>query len=149
MKQIVKKAFCLKCQGCCRFSGKDSIWSPRLLNEEKNKKKLKLTFNKKQGSFVCSLLDIENNKCKIYSSCPFECKLYPFLINKKNNKAFLAVHLSCPFITQNLKTHNLKKYTHYLIKLFSSPKYKNILKNNPHIIQKYNDEALNIFELKI
>lgn len=150
LKQFVLSGFCLKCAGCCRFDQEDTIWSPRLLNKEKERlgKKIHLIPNPKQGNFLCSFLNIQNNKCKTYSFRPFECQLYPFLINRKEEDIFLAVDLKCPFVKKNLKDPRFKEYTQYLNDFLNSPRQLNILKNNPQIIQVYT-EVLNLTKLKI
>jgi Fe-S-cluster containining protein len=91
-------------------------------------------------------LNLKDNKCKIYFFRPFECQLYPFLINRNAGKAFLAVDLKCPFVKQRLETKEFKEYTKNLSGILNSPSLIKILKNNPQIIQAY-PEALNLREL--
>lgn len=133
MKQFVPSKFCLECRGCCRFSQSDSVWAPHFLKRE-------MPFTpkpSKEGGFVCPFLNPEDNRCKIYETRPFECRLYPFLLNKKNGKPFLAVHINCPFIEENINTKEFKEYTKYLAGLLKSAPFKEILKNNPQIIHTY------------
>lgn len=150
LKQFVSSNFCLKCEGCCRFNQQDTIWSPRLLNEEKEKldKKIRLLSNPKQGNFICACFDIRDNKCKVYAFRPFECQLYPFLINRKAEDIFLAVDLRCPFIKENLKGQSFKDYSQYLTNFLNSPGQLNILQNNPQIVQAYT-EVITLSELKL
>ncbi|MFA4842742.1 MAG: YkgJ family cysteine cluster protein, partial [Candidatus Omnitrophota bacterium] len=101
IKQIIPQEVCLKCQGCCRFSEKDSVWSPSLLDEEAEslgQKKILLIASAAGNVFFCSFFEPEKNACKIYSRRPFECQLYPFLLKRKDKKTFLAVDPKCPFI---------------------------------------------------
>lgn len=149
VKQFVSSSFCLKCEGCCRFSQRNTVWSPHLLKEEKEKlgKKISLLSNPKARNFICAFFDIQNNKCKSYALRPFECWLYPFLINRKNHKVFLAVDLRCPYIEKKLESQGYKKYINHLTRFFRSPGIIKILKNNPKIIQIYTG-VLNIAELK-
>lgn len=170
IKQFVRSEFCLnKCNYCCRFSQPDSIWSPSLLDEEikeflKNNicssvisqsKKIKLIpFPKESNSnltfriFICPFLNYQDSKCKIFSSRPFECQLYPFLINRRNKKIFLAVDLGCPFIKENLYSQEFKEYTQYLADFLNNPHQLNRLKDNPQIIQAY-QEAKDLIELNL
>lgn len=167
IKQFIPDEYCLKCRGCCRFAEEDSVWSPCLLDEDMKElsennlapsiisshKKVRLVLfhgigKYKENNFACSLLGQEDNRCKIYSFRPFECQLYPFLLNKKGKKVFLAADLNCPYARENLETPLLKKYTRYLNKLLSRPRRLSSLKNNPQIIQEY-PEALNLGQLKI
>lgn len=173
IKQFVPSEFCLeKCRCCCRFSQQDSVWSPCLLDEEiealsklnippsviSQSKKIRLVpFPKEKIEelpahvgplFICPFLDMKNSKCNIYESRPLECRLYPFLINKREKRIFLSVDLGCPFIEENLQTKGFKEYTDYLFSLLNEPVYLNLLRNNPQIIQVY-DDALDLLELKL
>ena len=162
IKQFVPKEACLKCQGCCRFKEINSVWSPCLLDLEIEKllkknippsvisssKRVRLIPNSQQGNFVCALFNTQENICKIYSFRPFECQLYPFLINRKGKSVFLAVDLGCPFIKKILHSKEFRKYVQYLTEFINSPHQLCMLRNNPQIIQVYKG-AENIFELKI
>jgi len=160
--QLIPKGSCLKCLGCCRFAQTDSIWSPNLLNEDiqellKNRippffilenKKIRLTYNQKQDNFVCSLLDSADNKCKVYAFRPFECQLYPFLLNRRQNQVFLAVDLRCPFAKEKQKSKIFKEHIQYLTGFLNSPDLIKALKNNPQIIQIY-DQVLDLAAINI
>ena len=162
IKQAIPKDYCLSCVGCCRFSEQDSVWLPCLLNEEtqellkKNfppslisqEKKIRSLPNPKHNNFVCSFSQPKDNKCAIYAFRPFECQLYPFLINRKADKVFLALDLRCPFVKENLESQKFKEYIRYLTAFFNSPRTIEILKNNPQIIQIYED-VLNLTELNL
>jgi len=173
IQQFVPSDFCLdKCRCCCRFSQQESIWSPCLLNDEiqvflKNNippsiasqdKKMRLIPFPKQNNlnsaghmatiFVCPFLNTQDGKCKIYAFRPFECQLYPFLINCRNKKKFLAVDLGCPFVKENLDKKEFKEYMSYLAEFLNNPGQLDILKDNPQIIQVYED-ALDLVELKL
>jgi len=140
IKQIIPEEFCLNCRLCCRFVEQDSVWVPCLLDDEKKKlkeDKIKLIFSKKEGVYFCSFLEPETNKCKIYKDRPFECQLYPFLINLKDKKLFLSLDLNCPYIKEKLNSSELQKYIIYLLNFLNTSK-KNIL-NNPQILNTYKD----------
>lgn len=158
MEQVVTQGFCLKCRGCCRFNEADSIWSPTVLDEEEkliptfaissNKKIRALPSAEKINNFICSFLNSHDNKCNIYEERPFECRLYPFLINRKKNKVFLALDLNCPFVKDNSEAMDLKEYSAKLAELLNSPRYKKCFKDNPQIIQTY-PGAVNLIEINI
>lgn len=139
IKQLIPSEFCLECDGCCRFQSGDSVWFPRLLKKERVVLKYK--------NSACSNLGA-GNKCKIYKKRPFDCALYPFLINRDtaSGKVFLSVHLSCPFVARNMKNEDFKEYTAYLAAFMKSWDFLKMLKNNPQIIQSYT-EILNLVEL--
>lgn len=160
IKQFIPHQVCLKCQGCCRFKKADSVWSPCLLDEEmqdlldknipsafiSSKRKL-LPIPHPQGEgFICPFLDIQDNKCKIYGFRPFECQLYPFLINLRGKKVILTLDLNCPYVREHLKDGEFKKYSDYLIAFLNSPPQIKLLKDNPQIIQAYED-LLEVIEL--
>lgn len=161
IKQLIPQEFCLKCQGCCRFFKQDSVWSPCLLDEEiqalidrEGIPSASITVDKKllsvpapdQDGFICPFLDCASNKCKIYELRPFECQLYPFLLTLRNKKVILTIDLNCPYAKGILNTKDLQEYTRYLNGLLNSRRQITILKDNPQIIQAY-EEVLDIIEL--
>ena len=162
IKQIIPQETCLSCQGCCRFKEQNSAWLPCLLEEEIQKlldskippatisidKKVQPLPNPRDEGFICAFFDIAMNKCKIYALRPFECQLYPFLINLRAKKVILTVDLNCPYIKKNLDSKELKEYSKYLAAFLNSPEQISILKDNPQIIQAY-EEVAEIVELKI
>lgn len=160
--QFVPEGVCVKCEGCCRFSSAVTPWAPCLLDTEiksipKNilpaslispDKKIILMPSGGKDIFLCPFFDVGRNKCGIYSLRPFECRLYPFIINRRDKKIFLAVDLNCDFARENLKSKLFKEYVEYLIELFKSQTHRNILKDNSHIIQTY-AHAFNLEKITI
>lgn len=153
IRQFVDSGFCLKCKGCCRFAEAYSVWPPALLDSEiagllrnnippaaiSDKKQIRLIPNMKEGCFVCSLLDLESNKCRIYSLRPLECQIYPFLLNRKGNQVFLSVDFNCPFAKEKEASSELKEYAKYLIDILKNQDYKELFKKNPQVIKSYPD----------
>lgn len=163
IKQFVPESVCLKCLGCCRFKEEDSVWSPCLLDEEIQElldkkdlpavfisvdKKIKPVANPAGEGFLCALLEPKENKCRIYPFRPFECQIYPFLIALRDKKIILTLDLNCPYIKDNLQSKELKEYISYLTSFLNSPKQLKLLKDNPQILQAY-EEVLDIIELEI
>jgi len=163
IKQFVPEEACLKCSGCCRFKEADSVWSPCLLEEEiislvdkEGVPALSLSLNKRivpvpiagKDGFFCPCLSVADNKCKIYAMRPFECQLYPFLIAFRNKKVLLTVDLNCPYAREKADSKEFKEYVNYLDEFLNSPKFIRVLKENPHLIQAYED-ALDCCELNI
>lgn len=138
------------------------MWLPLLLNEEiahllKNNfppavisqdKRIRSEPYLKENNFICSFFMPEDNKCKIYALRPFECQLYPFLINRKDDKIFLALDLKCPFVKENSGNQKFKEYIQYLTDLFHAPSTIKIIRQNPQVMQIYGD-TLNLAELKL
>ncbi|MDD5567936.1 MAG: YkgJ family cysteine cluster protein [Candidatus Omnitrophica bacterium] len=162
IRQLVPESTCLKCQGCCRFKEINSVWTPCLLEEEVQdlidqdippayinmQKKINPIPNPKGEGFVCAFFASESNKCKIYAIRPFECQLYPFLINLRDKKVVLTVDLNCPYIEENIGKKEFKEYVSYLSSYLNSPEQLEMLKDNPQIIQAYED-VLDVIELKL
>jgi Fe-S-cluster containining protein len=162
IRQLIPEEFCLRCLGCCRFAQVDSAWPPNLSDGDiqellKGKvppffilenKKIRLSYNQNQDNFVCSLLDLKDNKCKAYAFRPLECQLYPFLLNRCKNKVFLALDLKCPFAKKKHKDKIFKEYAQYLAGFLNSPDILKVLKNNLQIIQEYK-QVSNIIALDI
>lgn len=134
LKQFIPSEFCIKCFGCCRFKESDSVWLPLGIEPVEDK-----------DYFVCPNLDIEKNLCKIYTQRPFDCQLYPFLLNRKKDKVFLSMHLNCPYIRENLKKESFKEYINYL-KEFSLQNKERLVR----FISEYSEEEiLNLARLEI
>jgi len=161
IKQFVPQEICLKCQGCCRFREANSVWSPCLLDEEiqdlldrkmppaniSPDRKIQPIPDPKKDGFICPFLTAQDNKCKIYESRPLECKLYPFLISIRDKKVLLTVDLNCPYAKEKLNSKEFKEYAQYLSAFLNSARQKIILKDNPQIIQAY-EEVLDVIELE-
>lgn len=162
IKQFIPQEVCLKCLGCCRFKEHDSIWLPCLLDEEiqdlldreippasiSMERKIQPIPNPTAGGFICVFFDVYNNKCKIYDFRPFQCQLYPFLINLRGKKAILTVDLNCPYIKEKAKTKECKEYTDYLVNFLNSPAQIRLLKSNPQLLAAY-ESVSEVLELKI
>ena len=163
IKQLIPQKFCLACLGCCRFLEPDSCWSPRLLKGEAKNLAQKKLLDKKQlaglrvplrlsrdadNDWACLFLEPRSNKCQAYPYRPFDCQLYPFLLQREENRILLAVDPNCPFAKRQADSLELKKYAAYLIKLLNSPYYQKVLKENRQIIQRY-DQAIGLGELRI
>ncbi len=163
IKQFVPSEFCIKCNGCCRFKEADSVWSPCLLEEEiiqlidkegippaaiSAGHKLQLVSVPGKEGFFCPFLCLKDNKCQIYSMRPFECQLYPFIINLRNKKVLLTVDLNCPYVAEKINAPEFKEYAGYLVKYLNSAESLGILKENPQILQVY-EEVLDIMELQL
>jgi Fe-S-cluster containining protein len=149
IKQIIPQEFCLKCLGCCRFSQQESIWSPHLLEKEKQEfGEILIAANPQEDNFVCQYLKLSDNKCKIYAGRPFECRLYPFLLDRKHNKLFLALDLNCAYVSQNRSAVEFQQYIRSLIELIQSPEYLEILRGNPQLFHDYSG-VLDLVELEV
>ena len=100
-------------------------------------KKIEPVSNPSGEGFICPFLNLEDNKCKIYARRPFECQLYPFLINLRGKKIILSLDLNCQYLKEKLNTKEFKDYAEYLITFLNSPAQIKLLKENPQILQAY------------
>ena len=101
-----------------------------------------------EEGFICPLLHRLDNKCKIYSLHPFECQLYPFLINLRKDKVLLTVDLNCPYAASKIDSQEAKDYIIYLSNFLNAPEQLEMLKDNPQIIQAY-EEVRVVAELNL
>lgn len=162
LPQLVTNDFCLKCKLCCRFVHRDSVWVPHLTNKDAevlSKDPEAHHFISRQNTiepvpmankdiYICPLLTGENNKCRIYDSRPFECRLYPFLINRKEGAVFLAADINCPYVEERITLPEFKAYVNYLAETLTSPDWLPLLRKNPNIIHSYTG-ARNLIRLDI
>ncbi|MBL7151578.1 MAG: YkgJ family cysteine cluster protein [Candidatus Omnitrophica bacterium] len=161
IKQFVPQEACLNCRRCCRFSDSNSVWLPCLLNEEIESfadkpgipavsisadKRIVPVANSAQDGFLCPFLNTGDNKCRIYEARPFECRLYPFLINLRDRKVLLTVDLNCPYIRGNIQSADFKRYSQDLAAFLNLPEQLKTLKENPQLLQAY-EEVAEVVEL--
>jgi Fe-S-cluster containining protein len=163
IKQFVPQDFCLKCRGCCRFKEANSVWSPCLLDEETQglldkpgipaasisiDRRIQPIANPHGAGFICPFLEVTDNKCQIYNIRPFECQLYPFLINLRKSKVLLTVDLNCPYVYEKIDSQETKDYIVYLTGYLNAPEQLEMLKDNPQVIQAY-EEVREVAELNL
>jgi Fe-S-cluster containining protein len=157
LKSFVPSEVCLACDGCCRYAEHDSVWSPLFLFEEiltltqKNilptclfthpasrpGEAARINLIEEKGDFFCPCLSLPDNKCKIYSHRPLDCRLYPFLFLRRDGKAYLALDKKCPYARKNPGNDKLREDAAALGLFLRSPEAVRIFKENPRIIQEY------------
>lgn len=152
IKQFTPQETCLKCDGCCRFAKRRSIWQPAFLDpevkmvfkdfaqEEMFSSANKANLLSYKDSFICAFFDSAENKCKIYKIRPLECRLYPFLINKTKETIYLAVDLKCPFAKDKSEDKIFKDYVDYLNNFLSLPVVSFALRQNLRLFADYGQE---------
>ncbi|MEW6008652.1 MAG: YkgJ family cysteine cluster protein [Candidatus Omnitrophota bacterium] len=161
LKQIVPKEICSKCEVCCRFSEQNSVFAPHLLEAD-----LKMLFEaglsqeiiegfrfklrEENSLYLCPCFKKEKNRCKFYSERPLECRLYPFLLARKNDKIFLAMDSKCPWVNEQIIKKNTK-YIKYLKEFLERKPIIEIISENKSFIGDYTkDDAVEYLEeLKI
>jgi Fe-S-cluster containining protein len=151
LEQITLSEYCLNCRGCCRFNQKEGPWLPQLLNGEKTEHgTLELVAcDSSQGcAYRCSFLDLSGNVCAIYASRPFECRLYPFVLNRRGGRFFLSVDLNCPYAGERSQSAEFIAYAGRLVELLRTPEWREALKQNMNIFQPYS-EVKDIAEIEL
>lgn len=160
--QYIPQGYCAKCKGCCRFKEQDSVWVPCLLEEEvqvlldkdiphaalSKDKRLMVIPHGAEGQFICPFLQVADNACSIYSFRPFECQLYPFLINLRGKKIILTVDLNCPYVQETIKSNEFKEYAENLAQFLNSPAQLKMLKDNPQLLVAY-EQVAEVVELNL
>jgi len=157
-RQFVPEKECLSCDGCCRYSQKQTVWAPLFLFDEiveltaKNIVPCSLfthadtrcgeavrinLVEMSGGQFMCPCFDSGANKCKIYDYRPFDCSLYPFLLARLGDQAYLAVDENCPYIKKTSPTKDMLDYVQYLAEFLSSANIIKAVKDDPRIVQEY------------
>ncbi len=158
--QFVPQKVCLSCDGCCRFKEETSVWRPKITKDEiaqvraKKSSLIDKIFSKehvgskgylktiKQKSICkCTFFNLEQNTCTIYSDRPFECQIYPFLLNKKGKELAVSVHLWCPYIQKKRYTAEFEGYVVSLKNFFHKESTRVFLRNNPSLFNDYSEFA--------
>jgi Fe-S-cluster containining protein len=155
LKQLIPQEFCLKCEGCCRFIEEKSEWIPRITQMEilelakenippavfskTDKDDRQLNLVKSKGINFCIFLSPKENKCEIYKNRPFDCRLYPFILEKKGKNISLGIHLACTFAKENLDKKELKEYVKYLKEFLNIREVAAFIKENSFLAGNYQD----------
>ncbi len=155
----MKKCFpesevCIACRGCCRFAEKHSIWHPsvtageaRRLLKDPALKKIPALYCGEEADYICIFLRQKDNLCSVYSRRPLECRLYPFLINRKGKKIYLAVHPACPAVGKDAASARIRDCAGAFGKMIRGKAFARLLKDNQHLPQRY-PGAVNLIEIK-
>ncbi|MEI6438319.1 MAG: phosphatidylglycerol lysyltransferase domain-containing protein [Candidatus Omnitrophota bacterium] len=145
LSQLVPSDFCLKCRGCCIFSGDalapaepDDAWCARLMVEEEIALEKRvpgvsfggrlLTVPFSGGRHACRCLDPQSHHCRIYDARPFECAVYPFLLSAENGRLRLYVHSACPYVREKRRSPEWEPYVAALKAFFLLPDNSSLLK---------------------
>ena len=169
--QFVPSKVCLECDGCCRFKDPESIWRPKISKDEIFQVKARRSalvdkiFSKEhidRKGFVktvkvkskchCTFFNPANNTCNIYSDRPFECQLYPFLLNKKGKDYYsISVHLACPYVQKKRYSSEFENYVVTLKHYFAKEGVRAFFKKNVSLFVNYGeyaDEIEDVFSIE-
>lgn len=148
--QFVPQEVCLACDGCCRFKDAESLWRPKLTQEEKRIGLAQKIFSldavdakgylktvNESGICRCQFFNLKENTCGIYPYRPFECQLYPFILHKMDGKVVVSVHLNCPFVQEMRRTEKFQSFSNDLQKFFQDGETRVFLKGNLSYVGQY------------
>lgn len=150
LKQLIPEEYCLKCDVCCRFAEQHSIWSPLFANSEinylvekdilpplvftahpdnknHNAQAQRINLIQHKDIFICPCFNVPENKCKIYEDRSFECRLYPFLLTKKDGQIYFTRDKNCPYF-DSIEDDKIKSYIDYLKQEFKNPEARSFIK---------------------
>jgi Fe-S-cluster containining protein len=169
--EFVSSKVCLSCEGCCRYKNPESIWRPKISQDEIIHVKAKrsslvdkifskdnierkgfLKTAKMKSRCRCTFFNVEQNTCNIYADRPFECQLYPFLLNKKGKEYIISVHLACPDVQKRRYSSDFENYTISLKQFFQRPSVREFFKKNLTLFVNYNeyaDEIEDVFSFEL
>lgn len=116
LSKILSREECSKCKICCEFDDNDlwetpiifndSIQSVLKINPSQEFSELKLNGNKykvlklekEENIYPCTMLD-RSKGCKLGSeNKPFDCKIWPLRVMKKDGKTVIALSPVCPVV---------------------------------------------------
>ena len=153
MPIFVPQEVCLACDGCCRFRESGVCWRPRLsaedaagLNSRDNAlleqnsdagMSVKTVFIPNSGIVRCAFFCIDDNKCRVYPNRPFECRLYPFLLCRRNDGIVIGVHLGCPYVQDNMGTDSFNAYVSSLRQYLNSREVEGFIRDNMFLVRDY------------
>lgn len=169
MKKAVSSKDCFSCRDCCYFYKNQRYFAPVFTEDEvrrirKLRRKLP-TFKrykdyphtyqvvlkkvrKKKLMYVCQFLDEKTHVCTIYKERPFDCRIWPLLIMRKKDRAYIAYFNQdfCPAL-KNMTKKGLDKYMRYMVKLITGERYIRFLKKNPALIWGWEKDAIPLKEI--
>jgi Fe-S-cluster containining protein len=116
LPQIVPSGVCLSCSVCCRFPEPESVLRPFFTREEihraveaglsrayftdENGSQITLVSHPAGDGYLCPAFDVATSTCRIYTSRPFDCQIYPLAImwSEDHREILLGWDTKCPFI---------------------------------------------------
>ncbi len=162
--QLPGSDVCLKCRGCCRFREKNSVWTPLLSSEERDRVSMSFPGEElvaggrlstvpapEEGLHYCALFSPSGNSCRFYSRRPLECRLYPFLINLDpgSGRVFLCVDTNCPFAAEHYNDASFREYASCLADYLNSPEILELFRRERRLLQSYPGKMPEFAEIRV
>lgn len=112
LSEILKPASCAECRVCCGFDENDKWEIPLIFSEnrEKIEEKTGVTLQKRGNEFVfdmefdgdtlvhCPALG--DNGCTLGELKPFDCRIWPFRVNKLGDTRVITVSPVCKAVSE-------------------------------------------------
>jgi len=143
--QAINQRRCLRCDICCRFDSRESLWRPKVARGENfflghaseidNDEYVKAVESENQVR--CGFFNGEDNKCRDYGNRPLDCRIYPFLIIRDKGKIVVAMHLCCEYIFENQESDSFQRYLSSIEDFFKRREICLFIKANPAIVSEY------------
>ena len=153
LKQFVPSEVCLKCNGCCRYKQADSVWRPKLgQNDQRHlgTSEVYIETIPSGPGHLCRFLNSADNTCSVYAKRPFECAVYPFILSQTLDGVKVYAHLACPYVQDHQPLADFDGYVAYLKDFFSRRDVREFLVDNKamfHDYTPYAPELLHLFGL--
>lgn len=166
LSELISKEDCAACRYCCSFK-KTSLWevpsfpADTLKRISKELDDPKIIINKGEkcsfghfdlsGEYIsnadneevpCPCLDMEVGCTLSEEYKPFECKLWPFRVMKKDGRTVLAISIACPSIMK-WECEWLRSFAQEHLK---AP-VQEYLKENPYIVKDICEGYLALIEV--
>jgi len=136
--QFIPRHYCLRCQGCCRFTQRQSPWSPHLSEAERQTLgELPIVANPSGANFLCGFLNPKSNVCSVYAQRPFECQLYPFLLRRAGKTVFAALDRGCTFVIENRNKPEFQEFCQRMVAYLQTADVRSLIAHNPQLAQPY------------
>ncbi|MBI4715731.1 MAG: YkgJ family cysteine cluster protein [Nitrospirae bacterium] len=155
--QIVPSSWCFACDVCCRFPEKDSFLAPYFTAEEigwalrdgvparyfSDAGGCKIELTPYGEGYVCPAFSPDDHRCRIYAHRPLDCRIYPFALmnNPSGNRLILGIDMKCPFVEDAAHQPAIAAAEETLASLFDSPPFRNLLRENSGLINRWQDDV--------
>lgn len=167
MKQLIQHEQCQRCRECCRFREDRQYFAPIFTEMELaaiqevrpempefrpfkgSDKVFQIVLTKSQDEnsvypYVCPFLDEEAYSCTIYDRRPFDCRTWPFLLQKVTQTGTsLLAHFTgdvCLALDE-VSPEDFDDYKAYFQALVTSEKYVQFLKHNPELLWEHEEDG--------
>lgn len=155
LPQLVPAQVCLKCEVCCRYLSPATIYVPYFFPEEikdiaveggwaavgnaVDGKPLPIA---REDGYICRFFAPRENKCRIYSRRPLDCRLYPFIVTYAADcrSVILALDTKCPYAREN--TNEVKSYAGDLLKALDNPPIARKIRENRNFISDFQEDTI-------